>query len=906
MSLSSNTTPAVEAENESAALAELLRLSLEAAEPLWADNDDIPITAAWRCTVTTNQTAKWRRWDKTAKLSLHDWYGMVAKPDVRADKDGPCYVPGTLVGNERKAPAVKQIDLLVYDLDGSALAEIEGKADALGRLAWLHSTHSHLSTKTLIATNHIERWAKPRKVEYPLSQDDMRAYLADPANRKSYLTSVLYDATERVQTPDGIMQVVHHDPCEKYRLIIPLATPIVLAELGASSATSIARYKAIYNGVARNLGLAHDTSCEDPSRLYYFPSRREGAEYVARLYGSMDDPVLYDWRTFEVPPEEASPEAKAPKRPKTKSPTRLKIADDFDMESLLRDSLDPSEIGPDRDKGGFHITCPHAERHSKPGGMGTFVANADGDHPWTIYCCHDGCSDLNRFDHVQKLIDDGKLRADEFGAGYAMPRNGGFVVPLGQLPSALDQINEDWAAIIHGGKSRYLRLRHDGSIELANKDAFLAHFEAAYYQYEVPAGDGKTKIQLGKLGPKWLSWTGRRQYTGMDFFPGKLSVPEHVYNTYQGFGVEPKRGSWKRLLGHVYRVHCHRNPVWFRYYIAWLAQLVQEPEVKIGTAIVVKGAEGSGKNKVGDWILRMMGAHGMLVSKPDQITGKFNRHLATTLFLFANEAFWAGDKAAEGALKTLITEKDDTVEAKGIDAVKARNYTRIYIATNHDWAVPADSGGRRFFVLETTNDHVQDIPYFKAIDAEMESGGLAAMLYDLQRHNYAAVSLQHVPVTQWLVQQRLHSGDNKKRWLRDVIMGGGFRSIDGVTGGEAFKPLALAKETEVPKAAVFASAKPFFGTERRKATQTEIGTWLRDQLEGTTFALDGPRVNAGGKRDRTYVIPALRDLAAVWEKMTGEVIDVEVEACAEPPETEEKRDPHKTFAKPIIPASRWV
>lgn len=43
MSLECNTAPAVEAETESVALAELLRRSLEAAEPLWADNDDTEV-----------------------------------------------------------------------------------------------------------------------------------------------------------------------------------------------------------------------------------------------------------------------------------------------------------------------------------------------------------------------------------------------------------------------------------------------------------------------------------------------------------------------------------------------------------------------------------------------------------------------------------------------------------------------------------------------------------------------------------------------------------------------------------------------------------------------------------------------------------------------------------------------
>mgnify|MGYP000856866344 CR=1 FL=1 len=49
------------------------------------------------------------------------------------------------------------------------------------------------------------------------------------------------------------------------------------------------------------------------------------------------------------------------------------------------------------------------------------------------------------------------------------------------------------------------------------------------------------------------------------------------------------------------------------------------------------------------------------------LVGQFNAHLASCLFLQADEGFWAGDKQAEGRLKGLITSEYQMIELKGVD-----------------------------------------------------------------------------------------------------------------------------------------------------------------------------------------------------------------------------------------------
>ena len=187
------------------------------------------------------------------------------------------------------------------------------------------------------------------------------------------------------------------------------------------------------------------------------------------------------------------------------------------------------------------------------------------------------------------------------------------------------------------------------------------------------------------------------------------------------------------------------------------------------------------------------------------------------------EVFWAGDKEAEGAIKALATAEELDYERKGIDPEPGRNYTRLMICSNEDWVVPAGSGGRRWFVLRVGNEHEQDNAYFAAIDKEMEGGGLAAMLYDLQRSPLAkTVNVRKAPVTPWLIEQRLHSQDARKVWWRSVLAEGGSGIDVQLPGDREFIQLDKTGYVSVRRDDIFASARPFFERKGRPATREAV------------------------------------------------------------------------------------
>src|SRR5262249_9763877 len=167
----------------------------------------------------------------------------------------------------------------------------------------------------------------------------------------------------------------------------------------------------------------------------------------------------------------------------------------------------------------------------------------------------------------------------------------------------------------------------------------------------------------------------------------------------------------------------------------------------------------TGKSIVGKTIGSLLGHHYLPVSKPELVTGRFNGHLAHCLLLQAEEAFWAGDRAAAGALKDLITNEDLVLEFKGLEPGQVKNYTRVFATSNEDWVVPAGPTARRFAVLDVGENHLGDKPYFAAIAQELNGGGREALLYHLLHFDLTKVELRSVPKTEALLEQKLHTLD---------------------------------------------------------------------------------------------------------------------------------------------------
>jgi phage/plasmid-associated DNA primase len=245
------------------------------------------------------------------------------------------------------------------------------------------------------------------------------------------------------------------------------------------------------------------------------------------------------------------------------------------------------------------------------------------------------------------------------------------------------------------------------------------------------------------------------------------------FNLWRGFGVEPKAGDCSLWLASVHEDVCSGNETHYRYVLEWCADAIQNPTERPGVVLVLRGPQGTGKGTFARTLGKLFGDHFLHIRHARHLTGNFNAHLSNVLMLFADEAYFPGDKTGEGALKALITEPTIPLEYKGKDVISVNNYIRVIMASNNDWVVPAAMEDRRFAIFDVDNKHAQDTNYFGAIIRQLETGGYEALLQHLLDYPLGDVDLRKIPDTEARREQQAMSLDPFYafwlQWLQDPV-----------------------------------------------------------------------------------------------------------------------------------------
>lgn len=368
--------------------------------------------------------------------------------------------------------------------------------------------------------------------------------------------------------------------------------------------------------------------------------------------------------------------------------------------------------------------------------------------------------------------DDDPDRQREWDA-YALAANG--EVDPDEMGYNVERLNAEYALVLVGSGAVVIQddddAPSDERLRFLKIEAFRTYFANRFT--EIRGGDGKIKTIT--WADRWLRDSRRREYGGLTFHPdpnGDDGRPDRL-NLWRGFSVEAKQGgSYATFRDHLLENVCSGSKDHFRWLFGWFAQMVQQPREKPGTAIVLRGAMGTGKSTVGEVFGSLIEAHHFQVDDPRFVTGNFNSHMARCLLLQADEAMWAGDKAAEGRLKGLVTSAVQMIEAKGVDAIRLPNYVRVLKTTNNDWSVPAGKDERRFAVFDVDPRCAQNHEYFAEMWAELDAGGREALLYDLLAFDLSKINLREIPKTAALLEQKTLSLDAVDDWLLDRLSEG--------------------------------------------------------------------------------------------------------------------------------------
>jgi hypothetical protein len=265
----------------------------------------------------------------------------------------------------------------------------------------------------------------------------------------------------------------------------------------------------------------------------------------------------------------------------------------------------------------------------------------------------------------------------------------------------------------------------------------------------------KPKVATKNQGQAWFQWEGKAFYSnGIGYYPNSLKLPKGVFNTFQGFGCKPKAGDVNLILKHINEVLCDGNGEAAKYFIEWLAHIVQYPEVKPTVAILMKSAEGTGKGTIYKLLKKMLGANAHQVNGSYQLMGRFNGIVAGRLLIFGDEVDMTDKKSFDRA-KGIISEPTISLELKGIDPEPIPNMARFMFAGNHDQVIVAGTRERRFLVLEIAEHIIGNRDYFKSLNHQIDNGGAPAFLAYLQSIDLKDFDPYKAPATKGLIAEKL-------------------------------------------------------------------------------------------------------------------------------------------------------
>lgn len=333
----------------------------------------------------------------------------------------------------------------------------------------------------------------------------------------------------------------------------------------------------------------------------------------------------------------------------------------------------------------------------------------------------------------------------------------------------VEEMNKQFALTLIGDK--VVVVWEDVETELGYRLASVSSFRLML------AGQKHTVTKAGKqksvsLADLWLNHPSRRTCkNGIWFVPPGAKEVANSFNLFKGWKYQPVENTSKieQLFEHIYENIASKDDKIFNWVISFFADIVQKPDNLPGVALVLRGEQGVGKTFVGNIMAELLSPYSISMNSPHSLLGHFNAHLQNKLLAVSNEAFFAGDRANVGKLKSIITDQRTVIERKGYDLVTGMNYLRLMMTTNSKWVIPAEAGERRYTVLDVANSRKSDKKFFGSIIDDMQSGGYEALMHYLINYKYDASILRSAIKTEALQEQKRLTASPVLLWWAECL-----------------------------------------------------------------------------------------------------------------------------------------
>lgn len=248
----------------------------------------------------------------------------------------------------------------------------------------------------------------------------------------------------------------------------------------------------------------------------------------------------------------------------------------------------------------------------------------------------------------------------------------------------------------------------------------------------------------------WLNTPTRRMVLPeeLQFEPGQNLAPPCI-NLFDGFAMAPKAGDCSpilELLQHLCGESAdspEKVAEVITWATRWLAWPLQRPGVKMRSAMVFHGPQGTGKNLLFEIVAKIYGHYALVVGQ-DQLEDKFNDWASQKLFLIGDEVVARAELYHQkNKLKSFITGETIQINAKMMPLRTESNHVNVVFLSNEQQPLALEPGDRRYFVVYTPPRRTDGL--YDRVAQCVAAGGVEAFYHHLMQVDCAGFNEFSIP-----------------------------------------------------------------------------------------------------------------------------------------------------------------
>ena len=242
---------------------------------------------------------------------------------------------------------------------------------------------------------------------------------------------------------------------------------------------------------------------------------------------------------------------------------------------------------------------------------------------------------------------------------------------------------------------------------------------------------------------RWIQDENMKTYDDMDIFPPPLLCPANKINLWSPYYVQQIKKSTIEenedllnkekvdMILELIKILCNNDEKDTLFLMKFIGQFLKYPAIKT-YCITLISEQGAGKGTLMYMIERLIGEQKFLESTDPErdVWSTFNSLMENAIIVNCDELDAKSQEKCEGKIKGLITNKNLTINPKGLKPYKINSYHRFIFTTNKPIPLNTHKNDRRNKIIRCSDILCSNKNFFDKIRTYLNEDIILRLLYE--------------------------------------------------------------------------------------------------------------------------------------------------------------------------------